>query len=333
MPASSVSIRLLPVVFGALLFAGCSTSVRLKIQRAPELNLAGVKSLSLEPFSVSGDLSLNLVNSSNSMLGSLVNAAAGAGANKLGESKNPALQADHLQGLQSALFQNGFFKVNEGKGDKGGDAIISGTVYYEVEDEGQNGEEKDSDGKKVGYYEMTRKAKVTVKFNVKRSTGEMIGSSEATGMAEESTKQPTENDARNRIKPWEKVVREALLAAQEPTVRKIAPYFVYERRTFEKGKSPDIKAGNKAAKAGLWSEAVAYWQSGGASGDPADKVASVYNLGIYDESQGDLPGALAKFEEAKQLSGKPKYDKDIMRTRALIEDARKIKVAEESRKK
>jgi tetratricopeptide (TPR) repeat protein len=332
MSVPSASVRLFPALLGAMLFAGCATSVRLKIQRAPELNLTGVKTLSLEPFSMSGDLNLNLVNSSNSMLGSLVNAGAGAAATKLGESKNPALQAEHLQGLQAALYRNGYFKVGDGKADKG-DAIVSGTVYYEVEDDGENKKEKNDEGKTETFYEMTRKAKVTVKFQVKRASGEMIGSSEAVGLATESTKQPTENDARNRIVPWEKLVRSALENAQEPTVQKIAPYFVYETRTFEKGKSADIKAGNKAAKAGQWSEAVAYWQSGGASGDPADKVASVYNLGIYDESQGDLPAALAKFEEAKQLSGKSKYDQDIARTQGLIEEAKKIKVANESRKK
>jgi hypothetical protein len=333
MSIRSVLIRYPALAIAASLWAGCATSVRLKIQRAPELSLPGVKSLKLQPFSVSGDLDLNLVNSSNSMLGSLVNAAAGAGANKLGESKNPALQADHLQGLQSALFKNGFYEVNDGKTGKASDAVMSGTVYYEVEDKGESKEEKDSDGKILHWYEMNRQAKVTVRFNVARSSGEMIGSSEVSGMASESTKEKTENDARNHVTPWEKVVRAAILNAQEPTVQKIAPYFVYENRTFEKGKSPDIKAGNKAAKEGQWDEAVNLWKSGGASSDLADQIASVYNLGIYHEAQGDLPSALASFESAKQLSGKPKYDKDIRRTQTLIDDAQKIKAAETARKK
>ncbi len=328
----SILIRFVFIAIVGTFFAGCSTSVRLKIQRAPELNLPGVKSLKLEPFSVSGDLNLNLVNSSNSMLGSLVNAAAGAGANKLGESKHPALQADHLQGLQAAFFKNAFFEINDGKSDKPSDAVISGTVYYEVEDEGEAQEEKNSDGKIEKWYEMTRKAKATIRFNVKRHSGEMIGTSEAIGMATVVTKKETENDARNHVTPWEKVVRQAILNAQEPTVQKIAPYFVYETRTFEKGKSADIKAGNKAAKVGQWDEAVSHWKTAGEQGEAADKIASVYNLGIYHESQGDLPAALAKFEEAKQLSGKPKYDKDIRRTRTLIEDAKKIKETEASRK-
>jgi hypothetical protein len=33
------------------------------------------------------------------------------------------------------------------------------------------------------------------------------------------------------------------------------------------------------------------------------------------------------------LSGKPKYDKDIRRTRGLIDDAQKIKEAETARRK
>jgi tetratricopeptide (TPR) repeat protein len=333
MPIPSSLFRYALVFAAAALWTGCSTSVRLKIQRAPELNLPGVKSLRLDPFSVSGDLNLNLVNSSNSMLGSLVNAAAGAGATKLGESKHPALQADHLQGLQSALFKNGFYEVNDGKGGKPIDAVVTGTVYYEVEDEGETQSEKDSDGKVQTWFEMHRKAAVTIRFNVARASGEMIGTSEAKGMASETTKDKTENDARNHVTPWEKVVRAAILNAQEPTVQKIAPYFVYERRTFEKGKSAGIKAGNKAAKDGQWDEAVSAWKSAGASGDLADQIASVYNLGIYHESQGDLPSALAKFEEAKQLSGKPKYDKDIRRTRGLIDDAQKIKEAETARRK
>lgn len=59
-----------------------------------------------------------------------------------------------------------------------------------------------------------------------------------------------------------------------------------------------------------------------AKADPRQAEA-LYRLGIYDESERRLEKALAKFEEAKQVSGSGQYDGDIARVKARIPQQQK----------
>jgi tetratricopeptide (TPR) repeat protein len=182
------------------------------------------------------------------------------------------------------------------------------------------------DGKVTDYYELTRKASVEVRFTVLDKSGTVLGVSEVRGHAEKMTRDPDRDWVRKNSPAWDDLVKAALQQTPESFLHKIAPYFVTESRTFENGEAESIKSGNEAARKGDWGTAVQCWKDAEAGGNPKDKVAALYNLGIYDEVDGRLQDALSKFEEVKNLSNDAKYNKDISRTQARIAEEEKLRV-------
>lgn len=307
-----------------IMLLGCTTSVNLKIKRAPELNLVGIKKLKLSNFVMSGNLDLDLMKKKKGLMGALVDVGVGLGSNKLAEGKYPALVADQTQGIKSELLKNGYYQVTDGEEY---DALITGTAYYEVKDAGADKESKDKNGNITKWYEITRTATVQVNFSVANKAGDVIGTSQVKGVSAKTNKADTHEDARNNHAPWERLVREAIANSNGPLVKKIAPYFVFEKRTFAKGKHPGFKSGNKAAKAGNWASASESWKLAQSSSSTKDQAAAIYNLAIYDEVEGKLEDALAKFEQASTLAG-GKYTGDVARTRARIAEAKQLQAAE-----
>jgi len=94
-----------------IMLLGCTTSVNLKIKRAPELNLVGIKKLKLSNFVMSGNLDLDLMKKKGGFMGALVDVGVGMGSNKLAEGKYPALVADQTQGIKGELFKNGYYQI------------------------------------------------------------------------------------------------------------------------------------------------------------------------------------------------------------------------------
>lgn len=92
---------------------------------------------------------------------------------------------------------------------------------------------------------------------------------------------------------------------------------------FETSDSEVIQEGNKAANQGDWDTAVKCWKEGAASEEPVDQVAGSYNLGLYAEKEGRLQEALTKYQEVKHLSDDEKFNDDIARVQARIEEEQK----------
>lgn len=309
----------------ALLLNGCATSTRLQIQRAPEISLPGVKTVKIKEFDVSGDLDLDLVSGSG-LLGAVVNAAVDASANALATKKDSALQRQNLADLRQALVQNGYFKLTDGEDY---DALISGSSYYEVRDDGDEFESKE-DGKTRRGYKIQRKASSRVRFTVADKTGNIIAASEASGLQTTSSTGDTHSEARDRIESWQPLVRKSFAAADAALVKKIAPYYVTEIRTFETGDDKSIKTANKAAQDGMWDGAISGWKTS-LSGSGKDKAASYHNLAIYDEYKGELDSALVKYQEVQKLAPSTSHAADVARTQTRIEEARKLREAEAAR--
>jgi len=92
---------------------------------------------------------------------------------------------------------------------------------------------------------------------------------------------------------------------------------------FESGSSEAIDDGNQAALHGDWKAAVAVWKEAENSEDLLDQVAAAYNLGLYDETKGNYPAALVRFEKAKELSDNAKFDGDIARIQERLKEPEK----------
>ncbi|MEW6516089.1 MAG: DUF6340 family protein [candidate division FCPU426 bacterium] len=304
--------------------SGCSTTVFLQIKRAPELNLAGAKTIKIDLFTVSGDLSLdeNKNEGGSTFLGALVGLALDAGAKKKAEEKHPGIQQAVWSNLQFAVLKDGYYQLTNGSEY---DAVITGLVRYSIED---TGGEKTYKDKEMIYkvYEIERSVKTRIEFTVSDKSGRVLGASEVNGSGYSISKGEDRARAQQNSMPWDKVVIESLANIHEPFIRKISPYFVTESRTFENGESQLIKEGNQAAQKDDWRRAVELWKQGQTTGLPKDRVAAIYNLGIYEEKEGRLRDALNYFMEAKTISGEEKYSADIARTQARIEEAGKLGV-------
>lgn len=308
-----------------LLVAGCASSTRLQIQRAPELSLPGVKTVKIKEFDVTGDLDLDLV-SGKGLLGAVVNAAVDAGANALAAKKDSALQKQNLSDLRQAIAQNGYFKVTDGEDY---DAVIAGSSYYEVKDDGEEVESKE-DGKTRRSYALKRTASTRVRFTVSDKTGAVIAASEASGVQTSNSSGDYAGEARDRIESWQTMVRKGFASADAALVRKIAPYYVTESRTFETGDDKAIKGANKSAQDGVWDGAISTWKAA-LGGSTKDKAAAYHNLAIYDEYKGELDSALVKYQEVQKLSPSSSHAVDVARTQTRVEEARRLREAEAAR--
>lgn len=305
----------------ALLFTGCSTSTTLKIKRAPELSLPGVKVVKVKEFDLTGDLDLDLT-SKGGLLGAVVGTALDAGTNALAAKKDSALQKQNLTGLKQAIVQNGYYKVTEGDDY---DVLISGSAVYDVRDEG---EELNDNGKTS--YQIKRKSTAQLKFNVLDKAGSILAASDATGVQVSTSTASSHTEARSNVQSWQTLVRKSFEDANSALVKKIAPYYVQESRTFETGDDSNIKDANKSARSGAWDAAVMTWKAT-QNGSPKDKVASLHNLAIYDEYEGNVEEALAKYQQVQTLAPTSSHAVDVARTQGRLAEIQKLKDADASR--
>jgi len=209
-------VRLFTLVVCFLFLTGCATFIEVQIKRAPELNLGEVKTLKIEPFDISGRLSLDLGESHHggAIVGALVGMAMDAGANKIAERSYPALQQGELAGLKEKVFKDGFYKVNEA-GDF--DARITGLIHFTVTDSGESKSYQDKNGKNIYYYELTRQAQVSVKFTVLDNAGTVVGATEVTSSASQAVKDDNRERARNAAPAWDELVRQAATQTAWPS--------------------------------------------------------------------------------------------------------------------
>lgn len=315
--------RLSPIMLVALLLLLCScvSQVKLNVRHAPELNLPGVRSLSVEPFVANGNLHLDAGTFGKGFVGAVASAAVGMVNNKLAEEKVPSLVNAQQFGLKDALVRDGFFQVKE---SGSADARLGGSFQYEVRDNVGEQESKDGSGKIVRTYTLTRKGTVMVSFSVTAADGTLLGSSQVAGSVEKKSTGSTKDETRVNAVAWEQVVQEALAQTYPLLVKKIAPYFVSETRTLEKGEGEGVKAGNAAAEKGDWPTALTHWNAALVGGSAADRVAATCNLAIYDEVEGRLAEALKKYEELSRNGG-DKYVKEAGRIRARIAEEEKLR--------
>lgn len=309
---------------GIITLSGCATTIKMQVKRAPAINLEDAKTLAIEPFSVTGNLDLDLMDSKNNLMGVVTSIAVNVGTNKIAETQHDDIQTAHHEGLRSAIFKNGHFKVSNSKNAQ---ASIGGNINYDVSDNIQKNESKDKQGNITYFYDLERTAKVNIQLNVNDEKGTMIGSTTLSATQKNSARGATKKEVRNRVEDWSKLVKKAVKGLNDSTVRKIAPYYVWESRRLAEGDLKIIEKGNDAADDGNWTQAVSMWQEALNTGNTKDKAAALHNLGIYDETQGKLEDALKKLEEAYSLVDDNDYAKQIGVIKRRIREAELLKAS------
>jgi hypothetical protein len=325
-------ILTISAISGLSLFVSCSTTIPVRIQHAPEIYIPNIKTASVDIFNTDGNLSLNLVSTGGGIMGSLLQAGADLGSSALlaNKEKNKSFSQFHRSGLLQALASNGYYSTKQ---DNSGELHLGGGLQYSVEDKTSEEIRKDSKGNNQSFQIITRTASVEINLSAIGVNSSVIGGSTIRKVVSARAEGSTLSMARGNISGWEDLVRSAISQSWETTVSKVAPYYVTEMRTLQKGNGGVIKDGNKAAAKNDFKMARALWLEGEKSGKSEDIGASKYNQAIMAEVEGDLPKSLALFEEAKQITGESDWMKDILRIQARIEEEQKIKALSQSTQK
>lgn len=337
--------KIVLIFLGAASIAGCTTTIPVNVRHAPEKNLGAVKTIKIEKFSVTGggqsrsewphhkNLRDALVDSA---VGSAVSFISGGRITTDGgdrqytpdNSEMARFQDAHFHGLTAAIVQNGYFQVVE---SDAADATISGSVVCGSNDEVKESESKNSDGKKVETYTLTRNVSVTVYFTVTAKGGNVLASSEVFSKMDRSWDGQSEDEARRQAIDAAKLIADVIADTHGKVVKEIAPYYVREERRLMGGKSDEIGKGNNAAGKGNWDEAVKDWNAGLSSGKEEDRAAATHNLAVYDEVMDKLDDALKKYEEVYALTKAAIDATDIARTKARIEGEAVLKQMDAAR--
>jgi len=308
-------------LLGISLLSGCATTVKMQVKRAPELDLKDVKTVSVKDFSVNGNLNLDLFNKKKGLMGAVTSIAADVGSNELAKRHHDEIKTLHRNGLKNALFSNGYFKVSDGDNSQ---ATIGGNINYNVSDEFIEETHKDEKGKTTKFFTLERKAKVSINMQVTDKSGTIIGSKTLSTTKGTRASGLKKGDAREKTEEWHKIVNKAVQSLQENSVRKIAPYYVWESRKLAEADAKIIEKGNDAASDGDWERAVSFWEEARDSGSTKDKAAALYNLSIHDEKQGQLNDALEKLKLASSLVDEDDYRVQIRTIERRIRESEQL---------
>jgi hypothetical protein len=309
-----------------LVFTSCSTRVPISIQKAPEIYIHGVKTVSVNSFNMQGNLDLNTGVSGGGILGAITDVALSAGTNALliTESQNASFSSYHKAGLEQDLSKNGFYTVTKSDVSQ---ANLNGTVNYEVIDVVSESQSKDDKGNSYTVYKITRSASADILLNIFNAAGKMIASTQTKAIVSDSKSNSSLSSAKNKLSSWKSLINKAIKKSWPQTTRKIAPYYVTEYRTFAEGESDEIEDANELAKKGNWIEAEKVWNGFLTSENKENKGAALYNKAIKAEVDGDLNKSQEFYTKAFEVSAIKNWQKDISRIETQIQETAAIKAA------
>lgn len=319
------SFRWTVVLAGVLV--GCASSTQIKLTRAPELTLAGVKTLRLEPFAFTADVALSGSPGGQDPAGVIVDLLVDEALRARARRREPEFQSLLLSAWTEALGRNGYYGVKE----VGADARVAGTVHYAVRDTRDRVKEKQKDGAVLVHFDAGRMAEVTVRFTVTDRRGAVLGASTVSAVAQRKRRADRPEKAEADLPAWDVLVRDALAQTAPPFLEKIAPHDVWIRRAFASGRDPSLKEGVLAAQRGDWAAARKFWEKAEHDGLLDDAHAALFNLAICDEAEDKLEAALARYTRLHAATGKNRYLGDIDRVRQRQAERARLQVLDDAR--
>lgn len=209
----------------------------------------------------------------------------------------------------------------------GVDALIYGIGNYSVHDKGDwkvltrtvkkryKKEDGTTDIKKVkeSYkkYRAVRRVNTQLTFRVINvETGVIMAAKNLSGERRLYADRNTKQDAYSNLPDWRPMVDYSVQNIVRQAVVQIAPYQVTQRREIMKGKTDAMKRGMDYAKRGLMDDAQKAWSEAledNSKKGKKDRVAALYNMGMYHELSGRLDQAEEKYNACYKLSRNGKF--------------------------
>lgn len=277
------SPRWFEYLFWACIIMGlnsCSTSIPITIDKAPLIDMHGVKKISVKDFKISGQKELK--RSGDGRIDFVIDMM---DKNRgIPRSYKRRLRAKFKYDIENQIRQRPDLKVyalNTGE-----DAKLKGQIHFSVRDRGEWIQSNDAEGTEINRFKIIREGELQLYFEVKDAqSGQIYGSGSIHRAIQEQQEDISESSARNRLTAWEVLVDRALEATYVEFMRYLVPYQASYSVKLLEGDDERLEQGADAADDSKWKEAKSLWKSVVANGSAEDQAKAQHNLGVMFESQ------------------------------------------------
>jgi tetratricopeptide (TPR) repeat protein len=298
----------------ALALTGCATTVTVPVQRPAEINLKGVKRIAIgEITGHGGEIIADLVTSKLFESGRF---------EVLERAQMEKIFKEHALSLTGAIDPTTAAQLGKLTGAQ---VLILGNVAMYKTDPIQLKTRRYETKKGVHYdYEKTVTAKVNFTLKVvELETGKILA---VKTINEEAKRTTSETDEYPPDPDKDAALNEAVNKAVDQFIKTISPYWEQVKVKFcrpgiFKSPPPDLREGERLAKAGMWEEALEKFKAA-AESRPTDKCAW-YDLGIAYLYTNRFNEAEKAFKEAFKL-GCQEAVKQIAIVKRRIEEVKKL---------
>jgi tetratricopeptide (TPR) repeat protein len=206
---------------------------------------------------------------------------------------------------------------------------FSGSFY--VQDRSERKEKEIREGntvRKEVYYEVVRSYEMELIYNlVRQDDGVVIGSSSHRKKEVEIQRGSSPMDAAKKFENWTKVGEKMIVSLVQNVMREILPYYETVKRKLRKGDSKEVKEAVKLAEKGDLESAAQIWKK--VLDNPEkysreDRLAALYNLGVYYEVKDDTSSALQSYESCVKEFDDKWCKEGVKRTRDREQELKRL---------
>lgn len=210
--------------------------------------------------------------------------------------------------LASGVAREGYIQVTRGGGQSTLTGVLNvGRIHTDSRTDSYECT-KERDGKKYkttcySYY-YTKKSVISADYTLLGNRGRNVVCSDSVreDFEKEYYSSDSSADARAKAPTDEQIVNDALEAIATKIVHAVTPHKETISVELKKGKDDNIKLGITYLENGRPDQAIAIWdQCAGRAGNPEDKAAAYYNIGVIKESRGLYRDAFGLYSKANGL--------------------------------
>lgn len=323
--------KLITLSVAVLFLNGCATYVKVRLLKPSEFNVGSIRKIAVNDFKFNGNYYYNEETSVESIAANAVLSAITG--NKYNPYQNTIPGYEVTQAFTQKLFENGHFKVveknnsfqtldsdtskeqlNRIRNTTDAEGVILGNGNYSVTDSGQWVDDVTyKNGVKITNkkYRINRRVETSLVYRfINTLNGEVLATKNNSTSYTESETGVDQDTAKNNLNDWRNTVREQVRYLSDESVRQIAPYYVTEDREIKEGKSYLMKSALESVKKDMWESAKTNWESllqnkASISQEfKEDIVFATYNLGVYNEINGNFNKAQELFTDCYTSSRK-----------------------------
>lgn len=329
-------------LFLIFILFSCTTTIPVKLRKPAQLNIGNARALAVMDFDLQGSWDFYNVEKKNKLADALIKLFS---KQKRGLDPLKSYPGKNMSRVLSAkLVQNGHYSLIERSklqtildeqslslsglidpehansiGEMvGAQALITGSGLYNVWDEGRWQEytenKKDKNGKKIkvtkNRFVMQRHVELNFTYRIINVESGLVKTSSTIHKKGTITARGNnELQASRNLASWKSKLDALVNQTAEQIVMQIAPHTVTVQKAIEEGDSDIMETALEYAKRDLWDEAKAIWDEVNANNASSkeDKVAALYNTGLYYEVFNQFSEAANYYNQAFKLSGDTAY--------------------------